>query len=176
MNEIATNHNRNDAMYSTWNALLYELNLNLGYFQGAAEILFQDWMSKLIGRICQSNYQWIWISNLIPINFCGLNPYMKSLNIIQELERTTHSGFNSIQGADISKAFMKTWTVNTLFYDLHFYRIYVTYTKHYFVRSLLKSQSFFANSLSSPWGLGLERLLSEKYSPLTPLAWGCNAT
>lgn len=44
------------------------------------------------------------------------------------------------------------------------------------VKVTLKSHNFFANSSSLAKALGFARLLSEKYSPLTPLTCGCNAT
>lgn len=44
------------------------------------------------------------------------------------------------------------------------------------VKVQLKSHSFFAKSASFALALGLPMLLSKKYSPLTPLTCGFNAT
>lgn len=67
--------------------------------------------------------------------------------------------------------------------NVHYVNVYIAITvlcdefpENHFTKSMLKSQSFFAKSASRPCGLGLARLLSEKYSPVTPFTCGCSAT
>ena len=71
----------------------------------------------------------------------------------------------------------KCFSTGYIQYKYNFSKIQILKTNYFcFVKVKLKSQSCLAKSMSLARELGSALLESTKYSPLTPLSSGCNAT